>query len=211
MCLTPSMEKQRKLAELFQQARKQPTTQQLKSYQIAPPTKVKSDSPVVKNKESKDRKPSSSWIPKPSSDSKRYQRKQLLLRTSREDDPVIKRTIFIGNLPTTITKKEVSKIVSPYGKIESLRQRSAAISPGKLPVPVARKLGKQITGHSVNYYVVMATEDSALACMELNGNDVKGRHIRVDMATPTINNKNSVFVGNLPFNTEEEQLRKAFE
>ena len=204
------MEKQRKLAELFQQARKQTTTPQLKSHQIAPPTKIKSHSPAVEKKEGGDRKPPSSWLPKPSSDSKRRQRKQLLQRTSREDDPAIKRTIFIGNLPTTITKKEVSKLVSPYGKIESLRQRSAAIAPGKLPVQVARKLGKQITGHSVNYYIVMATEDSALACMELNGNDVKGRHIRVDMATPTINNKNSVFVGNLPFNAEEEQLRETF-
>lgn len=130
---------------------------------------------------------------------------------TRQPDPRDLRTLFIGNLPVTIKKKDILKLVTPYGTVESLRQRSAAVGPGKLPVPVARKLSKQITGTSVNYYVVMATEDSASACLELNGRDIEGRHIRVDLATPTNDTHHSVFVGNIPFNAEEEQLRKTFE
>lgn len=138
-------------------------------------------------------------------------KKYLKKTSSHQDDPRNSRTLFIGNLPLNTTKKDVLKLVSPFGTIESLRQRSAAIGPGKLPVPVARKLGKQLTGTSLNYYIVMATEDSASACLDLNGHDVGGRHIRVDLATPTNDTQRSVFVGNVPFNTEEEELRTLFE
>lgn len=126
-------------------------------------------------------------------------------------DPRNPRTVFIGNLPLSLKKKDVVKLVSPYGTVESLRQRSAAVSPGKLPVGVARKLGKQLTGNSTNFYVVMATEESANACLELNGRDIDGRHIRVDLATPINDTQNSVFVGNVPFDADEEKLRKVFE
>ena len=56
----------------------------------------------------------------------------------------------------------------------------------------------------------METDDEAKQCLELNGTEVEGRHLRVDMATPTLNNKRTVFVGNLPFTTDEENLREAF-
>uniref|UniRef100_A0A1X7TF14 Uncharacterized protein n=1 Tax=Amphimedon queenslandica TaxID=400682 RepID=A0A1X7TF14_AMPQE len=42
----------------------------------------------------------------------------------------------------------------------------------------------------------METEESASACLELNRRDVDGRHIRVDLVTPTKDTHCSVFVGN---------------
>ena len=57
----------------------------------------------------------------------------------------------------------------------------------------------------------METEESASACLELNGREVDGRHIRVDLATPTNDTHSSVFVGNVPFGADEEKLRKVFE
>jgi nucleolar protein 12 len=126
-------------------------------------------------------------------------------------DPRAPRTIFIGNLPLSASKKDVLKLVLPYGAVESLRQRSVAIAPGKLPVNIARKVQKQQTGSTSNFYVVMATEDSASACLELNGKSVDGRHIRVDLATPTKDVEHSVFVGNLPFNADEESVRELFQ
>ncbi|XP_003390812.2 PREDICTED: nucleolar protein 12-like [Amphimedon queenslandica] len=57
----------------------------------------------------------------------------------------------------------------------------------------------------------METEESASACLELNGREVDGRHIRVDLATPTNDTHCSVFVGNVPFGADEEKLRKVFE
>jgi nucleolar protein 12 len=126
-------------------------------------------------------------------------------------DPRASRTVFIGNLPLSASKKDVLKLVLPYGAVESLRQRSVAIAPGKLPVNIARKVQKQQTGSTSNFYVVMATEGGASACLELNGRLVDGRHIRVDLATPTKDVEHSVFVGNLPFNADEESVRELFQ
>ena len=48
----------------------------------------------------------------------------------------------------------------------------------------------------------------------MNGNDLKGSVIRVDMATATPaerDQKKAVFVGNLPFSVEDDDVRKHFE
>ena len=140
-------------------------------------------------------------------------KKQINRRETKElkdIDPRESRTIFVGNIPPSLSKKKVSKMFSAYGKVESVRMRSVVVAPGKLPVKVARKLGKQLAGKAFNCYVVMETDDEAKQCLELNGTEVEGRHLRVDMATPTLNNKITVFVGNLPFTTDEENLREAF-
>ena len=131
--------------------------------------------------------------------------------TNNKNDPRNPRTVFIGNVPLSTKKKDILKLVSPFGSVESLWQRSIAVSPGKLPFEVARKLGKQLTGTTTNFYVVMETEESASACLELNGREVDGRHVRVDLATPTNDTHCSVFVGNVPFGADEEKLRKLFE
>lgn len=164
---------------------------------------------VVDRKRTKPKEESLSF--KVSSDSKKIQRKKAEMRLAHEKDPRNPRTVFIGNLPSNTKRKDVLKLVSPYGSVESLRQRSVAIAPGKLPVNIARKLGKQQTGASVNYYVVMATEECASACLELNGMEINGRHVRVDLATPTKDTQHTVFVGNLPFDTDEEELRETFQ
>uniref|UniRef100_A0A1X7UJ91 RRM domain-containing protein n=1 Tax=Amphimedon queenslandica TaxID=400682 RepID=A0A1X7UJ91_AMPQE len=131
--------------------------------------------------------------------------------TNNKNDPRNPRTVFIDNIPLSTKKKDILKLVFPFGSVESLRQRSVVVSPGKLPVGVARKLGKQLTGTTTNFYVVMEMEESASACLELNGQEVDGRHIRVDLATPTNDTHCFVFVGNVPFGVNEEKLRKVFE
>ena len=37
-------------------------------------------------------------------------------------------TIFVGNVPVTVTKKELRRIFAPYGKIQSIRFRSVAFA-----------------------------------------------------------------------------------
>ncbi len=133
--------------------------------------------------------------------------KPLIKRNVINTDPRNHRTLFVGNAPMSLTKKQVMKLCSKYGKVESIRMRCAAVSPGKLPVKVARKLKKQLTGNTVNWYVVMTTTDEAKQCLELNGMEFEGRHLRVDMATPTTDNHRTVFIGNIPFTADEEKLR----
>lgn len=120
------------------------------------------------------------------------------------------RTVFVGNSPISLMKKKLMKLFSVYGQVESIRMRSAAVSPGKFPVKVARRLKKQLIGSTVNWYVVMATADEAKASLELNGTEIDERHLRVDMATPTKDFKRTIFVGNLPFSADEEKLREVF-
>jgi len=55
---------------------------------------------------------------------------------------------------------------------------------------------------------LIASVESALA---LNNHEVEGRHIRVDKAAQRkADSKHSVFVGNLPFDVDEEELRVHF-
>ena len=130
------------------------------------------------------------------------------IKATRREDSRDERTIFVGNVPMSLPKKKVIKMFSVHGKVESARMRCAAVSPGKLPIKVARKLKKQLVGGVVNWYVVMTTVDEAKQCLDLNGTEIDGRHLRIDMATPTNDNRRTVFIGNLPFTADEEKLRE---
>ena len=127
-----------------------------------------------------------------------------------EDDGRLNRTVFVGNLPTSVTKRKVRQLLAGFGKIETIRFRSAAVGHGKLPVRVARRLRRQLVGNTVNSYVVFSSAEEAAKSLALNGHLLDDRHIRVDWATPTKDTQRTVFVGNLPFTADEEQLRDAF-
>ncbi|KAK7204687.1 hypothetical protein BZA70DRAFT_279770 [Myxozyma melibiosi] len=128
-----------------------------------------------------------------------------------------KRTIFIGNLANNVisSKTEYGKLkkhFAQYGKIESIRFRSVAFSE-MLPRKVAfikHKLHEK--RHAVNAYIVFETEDAARKSLAANSTVLLDRHIRVDsVAHPAKQDaKRSVFIGNLDFEAEEEQLWEHF-
>ncbi len=55
---------------------------------------------------------------------------ELVARLKEEMDAEKKKecTIFVGNVPVTVTKKELRRIFAPYGKIQSIRFRSVAFA-----------------------------------------------------------------------------------
>uniref|UniRef100_A0A915IR11 RRM domain-containing protein n=1 Tax=Romanomermis culicivorax TaxID=13658 RepID=A0A915IR11_ROMCU len=59
-------------------------------------------------------------------------RKKLGSYNEKMSDDELKRTIFIGNLPIGITRKDVQKLFSPCGAIESSRIRSIVLSKDKM-------------------------------------------------------------------------------
>merc|ERR1711862_638058 len=149
-----------------------------------------------------------------------------------------KRTIFVGNLPlNTTTRKTLRKLFQHCGKIESTRIRSQAIHGVKLPPEKAgnQNLVKKICANNkeliyskklncVNGYVVFEDVESIPNALKMNNtvvldgssssaanNDNKKYIIRVDTAIPTIDNDLSIFIGNLPYNTQENTLRSFFE
>ena len=70
---------------------------------------------------------------------------------------------------------------------------------------------------SYNAYVVFTEASSVAQAVATNGALFEGRHLRIDRVTgagagssvpSTLDNKRSVFLGNLPFNVQEDELRK---
>ncbi|XP_044162164.1 RNA-binding protein 34 [Bufo gargarizans] len=125
-----------------------------------------------------------------------------------------KRTIFVGNLPTACTKQMLRTCFKDFGLIESMRFRSVA----RADPSMSRKVATiQRTVHSkrksMNAYVVFKEQDSAAKALVRNGVEISsGFHIRVDLASKSSshNNKKTVFVGNLPYDIEDEVLREHF-
>ncbi|KAL1556348.1 RNA-binding protein 34 [Salvia divinorum] len=132
-----------------------------------------------------------------------------------DDEGKLLRTIFVGNLPLKLKKKEIAKEFSKFGEVESVRIRSVPIVDGKMPrkgAVILKKINEN--GNSVNAYVVFKTEESAQASLAHNMAVVGGNHIRIDRACPPrkklkgdnpllYENKRTVFLGNLPFDDEE--------
>ncbi|XP_053406198.1 uncharacterized protein LOC128559108 [Mercenaria mercenaria] len=124
------------------------------------------------------------------------------------------RTIFVGNLPNSTTKKQLERLFKTFGEIESSRFRTVPVKDPKLPkraVAITRDFHPQ--RNNFNAYVCFEEDESAKKALSMNGTEVDGLHIRVDMVGRQTQKdpKKSIFVGNLPLDIEEEALRKHFD
>ncbi|XP_056442706.1 RNA-binding protein 34 [Gadus chalcogrammus] len=131
-----------------------------------------------------------------------------------EDEEKKKRTVFVGNLPASFTKKGLLKLFREKGAVESTRFRSVVREDPSDSLRVAtiqRKVHPM--KQSLNAYVVFKDEEGACKALERNGLEVaKDFVIRVDSVTDsTHDHKRSVFVGNLAFELTEATLREHFE
>uniref|UniRef100_A0A3Q0SBE1 RNA binding motif protein 34 n=1 Tax=Amphilophus citrinellus TaxID=61819 RepID=A0A3Q0SBE1_AMPCI len=129
--------------------------------------------------------------------------KRQRLKASRVEEALKKkRTVFVGNLPTSCTKQNHLD----GGSIESIRFRSVVKSTSQRKVHPKKQ--------SINAYVVFKDEDGVTKALERNGMEVeKDFYIRVDRVTDgsSHDHKRSVFVGNLPFDINELAFRRHFE
>lgn len=140
---------------------------------------------------------------------KRRTGKQIIPDSEKE-----KRTIFVGNLPPTCTKKQLVKMFCRFGKIHSVRFRCARGSK-MLPKRTVAKQGwtnAEQTNEMVAY-IVFEEEDDVVKSLEANGALLDDRHIRVDSIKGASQPKHShsIFVGNLPFTVTTERLREVFQ
>ena len=138
-------------------------------------------------------------------------------KTAKRNTEEEKRTIFVGNLPSSLASKKnkIKKLFLKFGSIDCVRIRSAARPDLKTPKRVA-----VITGNfhaertNVNAYVRFKEVQSVEKSLEMNGFEVEGHVLRVDKVQADNNNSNnpkkSVFIGNLAFNLEEDELRRHF-
>lgn len=127
------------------------------------------------------------------------------------------RTIFVGNIPIEIYSnkgiKQLQREFSKFGEIESVRWRSVPRDP--LVFPFKKAIVKRATAkgsYNLNAYIVYKQEQSVREALSHNGHEFMGHHLRVDLVVnSTINTRNSIFVGGLPFTINEEALYSLFE
>lgn len=128
------------------------------------------------------------------------------------------RTVFVGNVPTSVvtskrTYKHFKQLFQQTGPIQAIRFRSIAFDEA-LPRKLAfAKRALHDLRDTVNAYVVFKQKEaSKKACSRLNATLFEHHHLRVDhVAHPAPkDNKRTIFVGNLDFEEQEENLWRYF-
>jgi nucleolar protein 12 len=134
-----------------------------------------------------------------------------------------KRTVFVGNCPTSVTSDSLKKLFRPYGKIEAVRLRGAArpdLTTTKKLAMIKKNFNEK--RHNIIAYVRYANIDDTKKSLALNGHILAGHTLRVDLVVKdgTCNidvaskkehdQSKAVFVGNLGFSVEEDEVRQHF-
>ncbi|KAM7394801.1 hypothetical protein PAMP_021583 [Pampus punctatissimus] len=142
-------------------------------------------------------------------------KRQKLKARKAEEAVKKKRTVFVGNLPVSCTKKTLRSLFRDKGSIESIRFRSVVREDPSMSRKVAA-IQRQVhpKKQSVNAYVVFKDEEGVTKALMSNGMEIeKDFYIRVDRVTESSSHdhKRSVFVGNLSFEINELAFRRHFE
>ncbi|KAK9679660.1 RNA recognition motif [Popillia japonica] len=123
-------------------------------------------------------------------------------------------TIFVGNLPITLTHKKLVKMFCKYGTVLNARIRSIPVADPKVPKKVAA-IKKQFHPErkSVHGYVTFANMEDAQKALSLNGKEYKEHHIRVNIVSEKQkpDKSRAIFLGNVSFAAEEEELWQLFQ
>lgn len=139
-------------------------------------------------------------------------------KPAKKKDDMSKFSVWIGNLSFDTSKDHIQRYV--MAKVEGLREKDIV----RINMPLAKNDGKQIKNKGF-VYMDLATEELrdkviGLSESELNGRkllikDAKNFKGRPDKNDPVANSKNPpsriLFVGNLSFDTTDEQLQKHFQ
>ncbi|KAI8107415.1 hypothetical protein M9435_002445 [Picochlorum sp. BPE23] len=154
-------------------------------------------------------------------------------------DQSLQRTVFVGNLSETITKKILKAHFQKYGTIESIRFRSMPLKEdSKVPRRVAAASGTiDESKGSFHAYIIFENKESVSQALQENMKVLHDRHLRVDRAAVNkmrvkmvgaakgsraaaemvsgshqvrYDVTKSVFVGNLPLQIEDEDVIRFF-
>ena len=133
-------------------------------------------------------------------------RSEALNRQNERQRDVKHRTVFIGNVPlysmTSLDgEKRMGELCAPYGHMETCRYKETGVVSSK-------QLNADPENDTVNVYVVMETYEEARGLLALNGTQLDGNYIRVDMDAQPAKQDHTrcIFIGNLPFQTSENAL-----
>ncbi|XP_057654666.1 RNA-binding protein 34 [Diorhabda carinulata] len=130
------------------------------------------------------------------------------------DPEELLRTVYVGNVPIDCKKKNIKSVFKKYGPIETLRFRGIPVADPKIPKKVAAiKKEFHPDRKSIFCFIRFVKQEDAQNAVQENGNVFKEHHLCVRWCGSTTKNDEckAIFVGNLNFRAEEEQLWKLFE
>jgi nucleolar protein 12 len=132
-------------------------------------------------------------------------------------DPfVASKTLFVSNVPIECLTdnqhlKELKKFFSTIGPISRIRFRSIAFD-----TPTKKRKDAFISKEhfhpdrkTSNAYIVYSNPEHVSQALKLNGSVFMGKHLRVDRCDESknrMNKKRTIFIGNLVFDIEDEEL-----
>uniref|UniRef100_A0A0C9Q004 RBM34_0 protein n=1 Tax=Fopius arisanus TaxID=64838 RepID=A0A0C9Q004_9HYME len=123
------------------------------------------------------------------------------------------RTIFVGNVPKELEEKLLKATFRKFGEIQSLRIRGCIAEDPKMKLKVAAiKKKLHPLSKAICVYIVYKSKNSVDQALGFNGQKLGGNYIRVDrigqerQADP----KKSVFLGNVPWDIEDNELWELF-
>ncbi|GJQ12053.1 hypothetical protein GpartN1_g5521.t1 [Galdieria partita] len=127
-------------------------------------------------------------------------------------DDRLARTIFVGNVPLQSKREKLVKFFKSCGPVESVRFRSIPVKNVKLPKKAAVLSGERLPERdSMNAYVVFKHKDSVEVALSMNGSLFQNKHLKIDRGErSTVSVGYCIFVGNLPFDVEDEQVYEVF-
>ncbi|KAN0019365.1 hypothetical protein ACTFIU_002573 [Dictyostelium citrinum] len=136
------------------------------------------------------------------------------IKIREEQNP---RTVFVSNINLENAKdSELKQLFKPFGQIESIRFRSIPLSriDGNRKETFIKKEFHEKRETCNAYVVFKQIADAKKAVKQMNGKEAFGKHLRVDMADhkPTkASDAKTIFIGNIPYETEEEELFLIFD
>lgn len=152
---------------------------------------------------------------------RKHTKKQVLrhaVHTNEEEDA---RTVFVGNLPNTIDKRDVEKIFKTCGSITAVRVRCQTLEEldekhqnlGRA-VRVLRGEIKKDEKYSATAYVLFDSAESIAPALDKNGLVFHNRHLVVttmDAESRAYPPETSIFLGNVAYDTTEEDVWNFFQ
>ncbi|KAK7073077.1 Nucleolar protein 12 [Halocaridina rubra] len=137
-----------------------------------------------------------------------------LKKSKKDEEKENERTVFVGNVDVKCRKRDLLRVFSIYGKVETIRLRSfASAQPEVSKREAAIRNNIHSSRNSCNAYIRYETKEMMEAALEANGKILHDKHLRVDRAIRKDNfdRKAAVFVGNLPFECEDEEFYQYFQ
>lgn len=124
------------------------------------------------------------------------------------------RTLFVGNVGVSVKKMHLLKLFQRFGKVQSVRLRGITpADPGTSKRLAAIKQSFHPKRTSCCSYVVFENRDDALSACSLNGTKFKDYVLRVQICDDNteLEPSKAIFIGNVPFDAEENDLWNTFE